>query len=135
MSRTNWTHKKRRAAAPAEPAWDEGIELVDLRLQVNALEGELLPLHAAFRHAGIADTRIHTERRRLAEHLYNGNYLDEMVRLREQNKELVLVLHDQPVNTSDETEHLLAARARAVDGVLLDLCRAQNKFLVPVLSA
>jgi hypothetical protein len=135
MSRTNWTHRKRKAAAPEEPAWDAGIELVDLREQVNALEGELRPLHAAFQHAGIADTRISAERRRLAEHLYNGNYIDEMVMLREQNKELVVVLHDQLVNTSDETEHLLAARARAVDGVLLDLCRAQNKFLVPVLSA
>jgi hypothetical protein len=48
--------------------------------------------------------------------LQRHNYIDEMVLLREQNKELVLVLHDQLVNTSDETEHLLAARVRAVDG-------------------
>jgi hypothetical protein len=43
-ARRGFTHRKRRAAAPEEPAWDEGIELDDLREQVTALDAQL---HAA----------------------------------------------------------------------------------------
>merc|ERR1719230_1084283 len=58
-----------------------------------------------------------------------------MAQLREQNAALVAVLEAQLINSSDITEHSEEARTRHVDGMLLDICRAQNQNSVPVISA
>lgn len=129
-----FTHKKRTRVA-SEPAPDEGIELQELSSSLQTLTNTHEALHSSFVATGIPNMRIAGDRRRLAEQLYSGNYMVSMQTLRENNPELVVVLTAQLTNASTETEHSELARARHVDGMLLDICRAHNKDTIPVLTA
>ena len=132
----HFTHRKRKsAAAAAEPAWDAGIELQDLRAAVDGLEAERASLHSSFNGVGLYDMRTAGDRARLAQELWLGDYEASMVVLRESNSALVTVLEHQIQNASMVTEHLETARRRHVDGILLDISRARNQNLVPVLTA
>ena len=51
MSR-GFTHRKRRAGGSDEPEYDEGIELIDLRRQVETLTMEKEALNTPFRVSG-----------------------------------------------------------------------------------
>ena len=75
------------------------------------------------------------DRRRLVIELWQGNYAASSQRLRDNNAALVATLYAQIENTSDETDSLLRARDRMVDGMLLNICRGQSKNMVPVLTA
>jgi len=75
------------------------------------------------------------DRQQLALKLYAGNYGESMKTLREDNAVLIMMLGAQIANQSDETETLLNNRARLIDGMLLDICRAQNINSIPVLTA
>ena len=130
-----FTHRKRSAGGSTEPEYDEGIELTDLRAQVETLTVEKEALITPFKHSGCFNMKVHGDRRRLAESLYAGNYAASIALLREQNAELVTVLKAQLANQSTVTEHLVLSRERMVDGILLDICRAQNQNVIPVLTA
>mgnify|MGYP006936345284 CR=1 FL=1 len=133
MSRRHFTHKKRKTAA--EPEWDEGIELQDLRQRMSEMEERETALGTAINTAGVPNMMVKGERRRLAIALFEGNYQATVTLLREQNAELVAVLESQLINTSPTTEQSLLKQQHHIDGVLLDLCRAQNIHKVPVLAA
>ena len=135
MSRRGFTHVKRRAPSPEEPALDEGTEMAALQELVARVTTELGTLHSAFNHEGVPNMRVAGDRRRLVITLWQGDYERSMGQLRAQNAELVAVLTDQVHNLSTESEHLELARARHVDGMLLDACRAQNQNSIPVLTA
>ena len=126
-----FTHVKRRRAvvsSSSEPAWDDGIELEDLRRVITELEEERSGLHSAFKSAGVVfDMRKPGDDRRLAEALYEGDYLESMKSLRAANAEFVTVLRAQLTNTSELTEHRAQSIERSIDGVLLDTCRGQNQ--------
>ena len=128
MSRRHHTRFKRSrsSSSAAEPEWDEGIELQELRDCVVELTKEREPLHSRFNSEGIPNMQEAGERRRLAIALYEGNYGESMALLRSQNKELVAVLRSQLVNTSPSTEQSLRKEENHIDGILLDICRAQN---------
>lgn len=72
MSRRHFTHKKRKTAA--EPEWDEGIELQDLRQRVSEMEERETALGTAINTAGVPNMMVKGERRRLAIALFEGNY-------------------------------------------------------------
>jgi hypothetical protein len=137
MSRRFYTHVKRsRSSSSApEPEWNEGIELQELRDCVVELRKEREPLHSQFNSEGIPNMQEKGERRRLAIALYEGNYGESMALLREQNKELVAVLRSQLVNTSPSTQQSLRKEENHINGILLDICRAQNIHKVPVVTA
>ena len=132
-----FTHKKRRSAGPSEPETGDGIddELEALRAQVATLEAEKAALIRPMDCAGVPHMKVAGDRKALSDALYAGNYAATMQILRDNNRELVCVLYAQMSNQSDETETLLAARSRMVDGILLDICRAQNILHVPVVTA
>lgn len=137
MSRRLLTRVKRSrsSSSAAEPEWDEGIELQELRDCVVELTKERKPLHSRFNSEGIPNMQEAGERRRLAIALYEGNYGESMALLRSQNKELVAVLRSQLVNTSPSTEQSLRKEENHIDGILLDICRAQNIHKIPVVTA
>ena len=137
MSRHHFGHKKRKGTAPsgAEPESDLQAELQDLRLQVETLRSERMPLHQSFNSSGIPDMMRPGDKQRLAEALYKGNYMESMKMLREQNQGLVIVLRSQLVNTSPSTEQSQLKEQHHIDGILLDICRAQNIHKIPVLTA
>jgi hypothetical protein len=134
---SHYTHKKRKSTTPsiAEPEWNEGIELVDLRKVVNTLIKEREPLQRPFDSSGMPDMMKPGERQRLAIALYEGNYMESMQRLRDQNMGLVVVLRSQLVNSSPSTEQSQLKADHHIDGILLDICRSQNIHKIPVLTA
>ena len=134
-----WTHKKRKSGGEdrgsMSSAWDDGIEMVDLRVRIEELEETSVALHSSFKSDGIFNMMQTGDRRRLAEALYQGDYLNSISRLREQNSELVEVLRRQFDNTARPTELSQLKTNRHIDGILLDICRSQNSHLIPELTA
>jgi hypothetical protein len=132
-----FTHKKRKGSGPSAPP-DEDVELTeltDLRLKVGVLTAEQEDLRSPFNSEGAANMKSAGDRRRLLIELWKGNYSASSQRLRDNNIALVATLYAQLENKSDQTDSLLHARDRMVDGMLLDICRGQNQNMVPVLSA
>ena len=130
-----WDPRKRRSAA-AGSGGDEGIEMTDLRAAHDALleyKGELLlkPLQSL----GMYNMRKEGDKERLAVDLWQGDFSASMRQLREENPEFVEVLRAKLSNSSDATPAALAALERHIDGMLLDACRAQNMFKIPLLTA
>ena len=139
MSRAHFTHKKRRAISSSSGAvgddCDAGIELTDMKLRNDELTEAIDKLHSPFNATSVPNMKGADDRQRLARELYAGNYGESMKILREDNAVLITMLGAQIANQSDETEILLNNRARLIDGMLLDICRAQNINSIPVLTA
>ena len=54
--------------------------------------------------------------------------------LRHENPELVAVLAANISNTTPQSEASLATAERLIDGMLVDICRAQNMHKIPLLT-
>ena len=130
----SWVHKKRKSSKSSEPP-DDGIELTSLLGEVEDLRADAAALHRQFRHAGVHHMKVAGDRQRLGVALYQGDYARSTTDLRLQNPELVVMLYAQTSNSSMVTEFSEASRAHLIDGMLLDICRAKNMNLVPVLTA
>ena len=139
MPRGFFTHKKRRAGSSSSGAVDDecdaGIELTDWKRRNDELTEAIDTLHSPFNATSVPNMKRADDRQRLARDLYAGNYGESMKILREDNAVLITMLGAQIANQSDETESLLNNRARLIDGLLLDICRAQNMNSIPVLTA
>ena len=113
-----------------EHAPSEADELAELRLWRDQL---LRPIsvQGAF---NLLDSAHKTE---LASQLWSGNYLSSLSGLREENLVLVEVLLSQISSTHDRraSDGHLMHKERLVDGVLINLVRAQSKFNMPLVSA
>ena len=108
-----------------------GNELVNLR-EINSA---WTALHNSFNGASTYDVMQPGEKNRLARDLWSEEPLDVAMRqLRADNAPLVELLQAQMSNTSPETEHSVMATQRRIDGILLDVCRGQNKFHIPLVS-
>ena len=105
-------------------------ELAELRM----FRDELLRPMSVF---GAFDLLDNSHRIELARQLWSGDYLSSLCGLREGNQVLVEVLHSQVSNTYDRraSEGHLLHKQRLVDGVLINLARAQSKFNMPLVSA
>ena len=75
------------------------------------------------------------ERLRLEHDIWVKDYADSMHALREANAELVTILDSCILNQSKVTELLIVNKKRLVDGVLLNLCRAQSQKKMPLITA
>jgi len=129
--------KKRSKAneqASANPAWDEGIELVDLRAQFETLEATMLELRKPIVSVMIYDMQVPGERIRLASDIWTRDLDADLVHLRRSNSVLNEVLLAQ-INADVKNEELMMRAQRHVDGMLLDTTRAQNMHKVPLLTA
>ena len=109
-----------------------GIEIVNLR-EINS---SWTALHNSFNGASTYDVMQPGEKNRLARDLWSEEPLDVAMRqLRADNAPLVELLQAQMSNTSPETEHSVMATQRRIDGILLDVCRGQNMFHIPLVTA
>ena len=127
--------KRRCKVAPAPPDSEEALglimeELEDLRLFRHNL---LQPVNAS----GTFDLNSATEKVNLARQLWSGGYLESMAALREANGALHEVLSAQVANQHDRRASIghKATKVRLVDGVLLNVVRAQSKFNMPLVTA
>ena len=132
-----WTRNKRRAqvgpvaeSEAAERASSEAGELAELRLWRDQL---LRPISVQ----GAFNLLDDAHKAELASQLWSGNYLASLSGLRDGNLVLVEVLHSQVSSTHDRraSEGHLLHKDRLVDGVLINLVRAQSKFNMPLVSA
>jgi hypothetical protein len=113
---------------------EDGIEMADLREleQARSLQAALFsPINSK----SVYNMRVKGDKERLARDLWTADFEASMAGLREANPELLAVLRAQISNKSDATAYGLLADERHLDGVLLDLCRAQNAFAVPLIAA
>ena len=113
----------------------EGIELVELQNRVQALELERHALFTSIDSNAIYDMQAPGEKDRLGRDLWTRDLGADLRALRAANSELVAMLRAQISNTSDVTEGSLRDSEREIDGILLDICRAQNMFKIPMLTA
>ena len=135
-----WKPSKRRSALSGSggsggDVADEGIELVDLRAAHVELVEERRLLMQPLQSEGLYNMHEPDEKARLARDLWKGDFSASMLLLRDQNPQLVEVLRAKLANSSDATSSRVAAVERYIDGVLLDICRAQNMFKIPLLTA
>jgi hypothetical protein len=127
---------KRRAfegigARPIVPTIE--IELAELSQRGSRLE----QLGERFCSGGglVYDMDLKSEKLRLARDLWRAPLGSSLIELRQANAALVAVLEAQIVNESKQTEMLIQNKARLVDGMLLNICRAQSQKKIPLLSA
>ena len=130
------------AATPSQPdsnASEESEELVGVPRGMveayHALVAERQALLSPIDATGVYNMRIDGERERLAVDIWRADFSTSMVELRDCNPQLVKVLRAQISNKSDVTEVSQAVTERHIDGILLDMVRAQNMFHIPLLTA
>ena len=127
-----WDQKKRHSCA-AGSSGAEGIEMVDLRAAHDEVAEERRRLLLPLQSEGVYNMRVSGEKERLARDLWQADFSASMLSLREQNVQLVQVLLAKFCNLSHLTPAAQKAAQRHIDGVLLDVCRAQNMFKIPLL--
>jgi hypothetical protein len=123
----------KRSKATKSTSEEGGVEMADLREREQS--SMLAALFSPINGASVYNMRVEGDKARLARDLWVGNFEASMAGLREANKEFVEVLRAQISNSSKQTERSLLADERHIDGILLDACRAQNQFRVPLVAA
>ena len=114
------------SSASGKVSIDE-IELTELRHHSSALG----KLHAPINSMGIYHMDSKAEKEQLARDIWTLSIDESMAVLRENNAELVEVLRAQIANTTTATAEFIEAKERLIDGMLLDICRAQNQKRMP----
>jgi hypothetical protein len=132
-------HKRHRSApgGSSEDADAEGIELVELRDLTHKAEQLRITLHSPIHSkvGGVFNMMVSGERERLAAEIWTADFFVAMKALREANPELVDVLRSQITNTTTVTEQSRTTKMRQLDGILLNVVRAQNIHMIPLLTA
>ena len=129
-------HFKRSSdsAAAGSDELDAGDELVELRLANQSFESEREALFSPFSSKATYDMMQTGEKARLARDIWTADFSESLHELRRENPELVAVLAAQVANTTPDSETSLATKERLVDGMLVDICRAQNMHKMPLLT-
>jgi hypothetical protein len=118
------------SSASGKVSIDE-IELTELRYHSRVLGR----LHAPIDSTGIYHMDSSAAREQLARDIWTLTVDVSMAALRENNAELVEVLRAQIANTTTVTAEYIEAKERLIDGMLLDICRAQNQKRMPFATA
>eukprot|EP00964_Phaeocystis_antarctica_P165302 scaffold145085_cov148-Phaeocystis_antarctica.AAC.1 len=105
---------------------DAEAELIELRAWKDTL---LSPVKTA---GAVFNMQRHSDKVLCAQAVWLGGYVKSMVHLREANPELVQVIEAQ-VQSQYAAE--AGRHARLVNGVLLNIVRAQSQFNVPLVTA
>jgi hypothetical protein len=137
LSQRRKRSKAAESVAGASAEAEEGVvitaaeyrELEELRVWRAAL---LAPIKAE----SVYDMKDADSKAQLGRDMWLGDFGASMAGLREANSELVSVLLAQVTNLRSEvTAHSTEKKERHVDGLLLDICRSQNKNRVPLIAA
>ena len=110
------------------------IELADLSLRSSALQ-QLGERFSSATDQFTYDMDMKSEKVRLARDLWRVPLASSVMQLRAANPAVVAVLEAQIQNESKQTATLIRNKARLVDGLLLNICRAQSQKKMPLLSA
>ena len=111
--------------------------MTDFSPRVSELQDELTALHAPINSrdvVGIYDMQKAGEKARLAQDIWTIDFQSTMEHLRTENPELIAVLRDQISNTTPVTEISMVHKERQLDGILLNIVRAQSIHKVPALT-
>jgi hypothetical protein len=109
--------------------YSDEIELIDLKHWRSVL---LQPVHSS---VAVYDMHESEDKERLAAALWTDSFTDSLHFLREMNRPLLDVLRAQIANMSDQTDLFVANKERLLDGILMDIVRAQNQRKMPILTA
>ena len=126
--RRAWDVRKRRCSSSADVADhqaaedDCGIELTNFRELNTTLQAERADLFSPIDNSSVYNMQKAGEKERLARDLWSGNFENEVVLLRAANPKLVALLGAQISNTRE----MSAGKQLLIDGIILDMCRAQN---------
>ena len=131
--------KRRKAPASSteDVALDEDDELTRLRERCRAQDDEIRALHApvaASEPHGVYNMQKAGEKQRLAAAIWTADFAATTEALRAANPGLVAVLASQTANTTPLSEISIAHKQRQLDGILLNVVRAQSIHQVPVLT-
>ena len=74
------------------------------------------------------------EKERMLKAIWTVDLTESMVELRNANPEIISVLRDQISNTTPRTEIAIANKERLLDGLLLNIVRAQSIHKMPLLT-
>ena len=107
--------------------------MTDLRHHASCWRAATQPIRTG--NGIVYDMDDPEERLRLEHDIWVKDYADSMHALREANAELVTILDSCILNQSKVTELLIDNKKRLVDGVLLNLCRAQSQKKMPLITA
>ena len=116
---------------------DAGIELTDFKEMARLQAEQLAAIHSPINSKAtenVYDMQKADERERMAVNIWTADFADCMVQLRADNRELMTVLAAQTANTTTQTEISMIHKARQLDGVLLNMVRAQSIHKVPILT-
>ena len=109
----------------------EEVELTELRHHYSVWGR----LHEPINSTGIYFMDSKAEREQLCRDIWTRTVDGSMAALRENNAELVEVLRAQIANTTTASAEFIEAKERLIDGMLLDICRAQNQKRMPFTTA
>lgn len=115
-----------------------GQVLIDLdELQrLRDCESKLVSLSRPIYSVGaVYDMDEEVDRERLAAALWTASIVDSLEALKEANPVLVAVLRAQISNQSDQTEAFLFNKERLIEGMLMDVVRAQSQKKMPLVTA
>ena len=132
--------RKRSRGAASTSSVDEseqGIEMTDFRVLLESMEAERAALHSpiASQVSGVYNMQSVADREKMAAEIWTADFTSSMEALKAANAPLVAVLEAQMVNTTRRTEISGAHKQRQLEGILLNLVRAQSIHKVPILSA
>ena len=100
----------------------------------KTLDSERRALLSPINSAAIYDMQAAGEKERLGHDLWRRDFGADLQALRAANPEFVAVLRAKIVNTSAVTEKSVLSDERHIDGMLLDVTRAQNMFKIPLMA-
>ena len=134
--RRAWDVRKRRCSSSADLADhqavedDGGIELANF-CELEILQAERAELFSPIDNSSVYNMQKFGDKGRLAVDLWTGNFNLENTSLRADNPKLVEILLEQISNTRG----MSLGKQLLVDGILLDICRAQNQHMIPAHTA
>ena len=132
--------RKRRSGVDSSSNVDdinEGIEMTNLRELYDEKMAVLSALHSPMvsEVAGVYNMQKTGDRDRLAADIWTADFKVAMESLKAANPELVVVLEAMISNTTPLTEVSVAHKQRQLEGIMLNVVRAQSIHKVPILTA
>ena len=133
----SFDRRKRRSGAAASDVSDEGIELTNLRELCQTQNDQLEAIHHPVRSTqscGVYNMQK-GEREQMAADIWTADFAAQMHALKEANPELVAVLVSQTANSTPQTAIAVGHKQRQLEGIMLNIVRAQSTHKVPMLTA
>ena len=107
-------------------------DVIDTQQDAACWRAACVPVHSG--NGVVYDMDSEIDQERLAKDIWTLPFEKSLFDLRAANHELVTVLTCAIQNRSDVTESLIENKLRLIDGLLLNICRAQSQKKMPLLT-